>query len=229
MKVAMIGATGLIGLACVKDLLERSEVEVLYSISRRPLGILHDKLVERVDPSFDVETLCEGLQVDAGISCLGTTMKKARSREVFEAIDRDLPVRFARCLKAQGTERFFVVSSIGASKLSGNFYLRTKGQMEQDLAKVGFQSLHIFRPALLLGERSERRLGESLAGLVLGPLGGLFPNWLLNYKPVPAQRVAESIVQNLLHEEEKGVQFWENSVFHRGYRVPKQGQGPGFY
>ncbi len=229
MKIAIIGGTGLIGQACLKQLLQCTDVEKIYSLSRRPLGFHDEKLEERIDPNFNLDAMCKGLKVDAGISCFGTTMKRAKSREQFEAIDRDLPLHFARCLKKEGTSRFFVVSSIGASKLSGNFYLRTKGQLEQELARLGFESLHIFRPALLLGERAESRFGESLAGFLLGGLGPLFPSWLLNYRPVPAQRVAESIVQNLLHEEEKGVQFWENAVFHRGFRMQKQGHGPGFY
>ncbi len=229
MKLAIIGTTGLIGQACIKQLLQLPEVHSIYSLSRRPLGLQHEKLEERIDPSFDVETMCQGIVVDAAISCFGTTMKQAKSRENFEAIDRDIPLRFARCMKSQGAKRFFMYSSNGASKLSVNFYLRTKGQLEHEIARLGFESVHIFRPSLLLGERKDKRMGESIAGFVLGGLGPMFPSWLMNYRPVAALRVAESIVQHLLHEEEKGLQFWENAVFHRGYRLPKKGQGPGFY
>jgi uncharacterized protein YbjT (DUF2867 family) len=76
---------------------------------------------------------------------------------------------FARAARAAGAQRFVVVSSAGADTRSRIFYLRTKGEMEQQLGELGFPSVDILQPGLLFGLRRELRPAE-LAAMVLMPL-----------------------------------------------------------
>jgi uncharacterized protein YbjT (DUF2867 family) len=125
---------------------------------------------------------------------LGTTIAKAGSQPAFRAVDYELPMRAARAAKGAGVEQFLLVSSVGANPESGNFYLRTKGELEHDLATVGFKALHIFRPGLLLGARQEFRFSEALAQR-MGPLLNLVM-WgpLTRFRSVSARQVAKAMV-----------------------------------
>jgi uncharacterized protein YbjT (DUF2867 family) len=100
---------------------------------------------------------------------LGTTIRKAGSQEAFRRIDLELPLRSATEALKAGAEQFIVVSSVGADAASKNFYLRTKGELERDLAKLPFKAIHILRPSLLIGKRPEFRLGEAI-GMKIAPV-----------------------------------------------------------
>src|SRR4029077_1833999 len=94
---------------------------------------------------------------DVALCCLGTTIRQAGSEHAFRAVDVDCVLAFARAAKAAGARRFVVISSVGADTSARNFYLRTKGEMEEQLIAAGFESLDILQPSLLLGWRAEMR------------------------------------------------------------------------
>jgi len=100
---------------------------------------------------------------------LGTTIRKAGSQEAFRHVDLELPLRAAEQALKAGAEQFIVVSSVGADPASKNFYLRTKGEIERELARLHFKALHILRPSLLIGKRPEFRLGEAI-GMKIAPV-----------------------------------------------------------
>lgn len=157
-------------------------------------------LARRPGPSFaKVETRVvdmDGLAVpacDVAFSCLGTTIKKAGSQEAFRAVDHDLVLRFARAALAAGARSFHVVSAMGASASSRVFYNRVKGEMERDVAAVGFESACAYRPSLLAGERDERRMAER-AGLALAQAFALvIPR---RYQAIPASTVARAMARH---------------------------------
>jgi uncharacterized protein YbjT (DUF2867 family) len=130
------------------------------------------------------------------VSCLGTTLQVAGSREAFIAVDRELVLRLARLAFELGARRAILVSSVGASRQSGNFYLRIKGEVEDAMGDLGFQRLDILQPGLLLGERTELRRGESIAQ-TLAPLYNplLRGARLRRYRAIPAETVARAIVR----------------------------------
>jgi len=194
-KQALIaGATGLIGFELLRFLLE-ADYDLVVAPVRKKLPYQREKLIElRLQKSY-TETLVEhtGPFADA-FCCLGTTIKTAGSRERFVEIDLKLPLEFAAAALQHGTQRFFIVTAMGADKNSSIFYNRTKGQLEEDLSKLGFKELHIFRPSLLLGQRQEFRLGERLAGSVMSELSVLFQGPLKKYKPIQARSVARAMI-----------------------------------
>lgn len=125
--------------------------------------------------------------------CLGTTLAKAGSRDAFREVDFDYVVRLARAGREAGAARMMVVSSVGADPASANFYLRVKGEMEQALAALGFDALHIFRPSFLMGKREETRRGEALGLHLARAVGWMLAGSLSKYRPMPACVLAQAM------------------------------------
>jgi uncharacterized protein YbjT (DUF2867 family) len=104
-------------------------------------------------------------------------------------------LEFARAAKKAGVRQFLVLSAAGASPRSPSFYSRTKARMERALLEVGFESLHILRPSLLLGPRSEPRPAEAAAQKLAPLLAPLFVGPLRRYAPIPAEAVAATMIE----------------------------------
>jgi uncharacterized protein YbjT (DUF2867 family) len=201
-QAVLLGASGLVGGFCLRALLAAGDYGRVIAIVRRNLSFaanqMHgEKLEQRV---VDLSSVSAGdfAGVNDVYCALGTTIAKAGSQSAFRAVDYELPMRAARAAKEAGVEQFLLVSSVGANPASGNFYLRTKGDLEHDLATVGFKALHIFRPGLLLGQRQEFRFSESLAQRI-GPLLNLLM-WgpLRRFRSVHAHTVAKAMVSAAL-------------------------------
>ncbi|HLM44435.1 MAG TPA: oxidoreductase, partial [Myxococcaceae bacterium] len=185
------GASGLVGGLLLDTLLEDPLYREVLSLGRRSLPKQHPKLVQR---TVDFARLGDEAlpPADDAFCCLGTTIKKAGSQEAFRAVDHDAVLAFAKAAKQAGARRFLVVTALGADPGSRVFYNRVKGEVEQHLKGMGFESLVILQPSLLLGERAESRPGERaaiIASRVLAPL--LRP---LASRPIEARTVARAMV-----------------------------------
>ena len=169
-KIALLaGATGLVGAHALEALLEAPDIGRVFAITRRPLGREHSRLANRIVQFDNIEAQLKGLSCQVAVCCLGTTRRQAGSEPEFRRVDVDYVLAFARVAKAAQAQRFVVVSSVGADPQSKNFYLRTKGEMEAALVNVGFVSLDILQPGLLLGFRHQMRPLE-LGAMVVMPL-----------------------------------------------------------
>lgn len=206
-KIALVaGATGLVGSEVVQQLLATRAYEKVITIVRRSPGIMHDKLEEKV-VNFDELTLDE--PIDHVYCCLGTTIKKAKTKEAFQKVDLDYPLLLAKLAKKHQASQFLVISSMGASVKSPFFYSRVKGELEQRLQELELNGLHIFRPSLLLGEREESRLGEGIAGKLASVFPFLFTGPLKKYQPIHGKTVAYAMVTTALTES-GGVHVYES-------------------
>jgi uncharacterized protein YbjT (DUF2867 family) len=145
--------------------------------------------------------------VDAIICAIGTTIRQAGSRTHFRAVDLEYPLDFARLGRRRGCSHFLVVSALGANPRSRIFYNRVKGELEESLRTLDYPCLTIVRPSLLLGPRSEHRLGEEVAKRVSKWLGPLVPR---PYKPVEARAVAVALAR-AAKEPCSGVRLIESS------------------
>lgn len=179
----LIGATGLVGAACLARLLDSPLYDRVIAVSRRPVPLRHDKLV-RVETSFDLlSTALDGLVAHDAFCCLGTTIKQAGTKAEFHRVDYGYVLEFAAACHRQGARHFLLVSALGANAHSPVFYNRVKGLLENEVAALGYERLSIFRPSLLLGDRHQVRPGEALgirlAGLaspfLRGPFSRLHP------------------------------------------------------
>ena len=216
MNIAIIsGTSGLVGMQLLHQLLQGNTYDYVLSVGRRKLSLKHGKLIQidgdlfKLD-SWDWQEMIKSQSLggeyhaflDAvsdkkatihAFSSLGTTIKVAGSKEKFFAIDHDLVLGFARWAKKIGASRFLYVSALGADAKSSVFYNKVKGQTEDDLKALEFEYLGLFRPSLLLGNRSEFRMGELVASVLMKPLV-----WLKiakNIRPIYDYQVAKAMVK----------------------------------
>lgn len=195
MKSALvIGGSGLVGSHCLEELLLLPQYGAVKALARRPLGREHPRL-EQIEADFaELDAVAGRLGAEEVFCCLGTTMRKAGSRDAFRHVDFELPLRVAQAVRAQGASEFVLVSSLGADPASSSFYLRVKGELEEAVSRVGFESLIIMRPSLLRGRRAEWRWGEGMAKLVLGTISPLLRGSFRRYRPIRARTVARAMV-----------------------------------
>ncbi len=174
----------------LRRLVQDDSFDRVVSVGRRTVDLEDPKLTQAV-VHFTKMGSVESLPVpDAAFSCLGTTIKKAGSRQAFRAVDHDAVVTFARAARARGARTFLHVTAIGADPKSVVFYNSVKGQVEDAVARIGFQSVYALRPSILDGERHESRPGERFGLLVMRTLGPL----LGKYRPTPVEAVANAMI-----------------------------------
>jgi uncharacterized protein YbjT (DUF2867 family) len=145
------------------------------------------------------------LRCDDAFCCLGTTIKDAGSREAFRAVDHAAVLAFAWAAQRAGAQRFFVVSALGADPASRVFYNRVKGETDAALEILGFSTLGIFRPSLLLGRRERPRLGERLMAAVLWIAEPMMFGRLRKYRAIDAVIVARAMMRCSFGKPGRGV------------------------
>jgi uncharacterized protein YbjT (DUF2867 family) len=203
-SVLLAGATGLVGRECLAALLADSSFSPVTILIRQPLPSppASDRLAARVVDFEHLDRETSAFSVDQVFCCLGTTMAKAGSRDAFRRVDYDYALRVAQLALAGGANHFLLVSALGADATSRVFYNRVKGELEQAVGRLGYRSLTIVRPSLLLGERHERRLGEEIAkrftAFTPAP-----------WRPVHAKQVAAALVR-AAREETPGTRVIAN-------------------
>nr|MCU0330172.1 oxidoreductase [Candidatus Kapabacteria bacterium] len=150
----------------------------------------------------------EFLRVSVVICALGTTIKKAGSREEFQRIDHDLPEMVFRMCRAAGAHHAMLVSSMGVSPTSTVFYAKVKAALEASVVALGFPQVTIVRPSLLLGDRKEFRLGERLGAFFMRSLSAIVPR---RYRAVESNRVAAYLAAKV-NAADQGIHIAENEA-----------------
>jgi len=194
-SVALLaGASGLTGGLALDGLLAAPDISRVIAVTRRPLGREHPRLANRIVQFERLESQLKGSVADVALCCLGTTLRKAGSQPRFRAVDVDAVLTFARAAKAANARRFVVMSSVGADPRARNFYLRTKGDMEEELEGVGFESLDILQPSMLLAWRAEMRPLELVASALMPLIAPLLRGKYLPYRAIGARTVAAAML-----------------------------------
>ncbi len=184
----VLGATGLVGSELVKFLLDK-EIKVRH-LGRRKLDVKSRKLQEIVLDDLDSMEVEHFKGIETVYCCLGTTIKTAKSKDAFKKVDYQYPLTAARLAKEAGVKNFICISAKGSSIDSSFFYAQVKGELERDLKNLGLQNLYIVRPSLLIGERSEFRLGEAIGQLFSKSILPILKSTLGTYSPIEASKVA---------------------------------------
>ena len=206
-RIALLaGPTGLTGNHLLELLLADKRYAGVHALVRKAALPGHSKLHERV---VDFESLEKLPKADDAFCCLGTTIRKAGSQAAFRKVDFDFVLNFATAAKAAGAKRFLVVSALGANSRSAVFYNRVKGETENALKAMNFESLHIFRPSFLAGERAEARAGERLGIAVFSALAPLMIGPARRVRPIAAESVAQAMV-SCANRETSGVTIIES-------------------
>jgi uncharacterized protein YbjT (DUF2867 family) len=190
----ILGASGMVGGFCLKALLDSPEYGSVIVMTRRELALaMHPKLTQKI-VNFDSLTATDFAGAQDIFCALGTTIRKAGSQEAFRRVDLEYPLAAAKQGLSAGARQFLLVSSAGADAASKNFYLHTKGELEQKLGELGYQALHIFCPGLLLGKREEVRPGELLATRIAPFVNLTLWGPLRHYRSIRAETVGKAMV-----------------------------------
>lgn len=192
----VLGSTGLIGSKLVAFLSMDSSVDLIVCPVRSAKKNLHSNVLE-VEINFkDENSIADLPKVEMIYCCLGTTIKKAGSRENFRFVDYELPIAFANWGIKNKVHTYAIVTALGADAKSLVFYNKVKGEVEQKLKEFNFENLNIFRPSLLVGEREENRFGEKIAEKVLNIFNPLLRGDLKKYKAIKGADVAKAMTIN---------------------------------
>jgi uncharacterized protein YbjT (DUF2867 family) len=193
MKTALIiGATGLVGSKIVRRLNDSKFYSRVILLVRRKSDFNHLKFEECLIDFDNIDP--ESIKGDDVFCAIGTTIKKAGSKENQYKIDCEYPYKIAHIAKQNGAKQFILVSSIGADYNSSNFYLRTKGELEKKISELNFETFIILRPSIILGKRNEFRLGETIGVFFITLFSPLFFGSLKKYKGVRASAIASRMV-----------------------------------
>jgi uncharacterized protein YbjT (DUF2867 family) len=219
LRIALVGATGLIGSSLIRYGLGRSELFRIIGIARReaplPKGARMELLV--AEPSGWPDAIAAA-NADVLVCALGTTWAKAGKDEAaFRAVDHDLVLACGKAAKAAGIRQMIVVSSVGADAGAKNFYLRVKGETDQALGKLGLSRLDVLRPGLLRGPREERRPAEKLGMLASPIVDLLLHGQYRKYRSIKAEVLAQAII-GLTREKAAGRFVFEHDAILRAAR-----------
>lgn len=203
-KTALIvGATGLVGSQLLPLLLESDSYGKVISISRKFLSLTHTKLEQHLISFDKIEEHAQLFKADDVFCCLGIIIAKAGSQENFYKVDHTYTYKTAQLALQNGASQVLLISSVGANKNSANFYLRTKGQIEHDLIQLGYEKTIIVRPSMLLGDRNEFRLGETIGKGLMQAFRFLMLGAFEKYKPIHALTVAKAMLYLAQNNKEK--------------------------
>lgn len=219
-RALLLGASGLVGGRCLAQLLATPEYSAITLAVRRPLAIDDRRADVRVMKLEDMAAELSLFDVDDVFCCLGTTLRKAGSREGFYHVDHDLCVLAADLAAKEGAERFLMVSAVNANARSPFFYARTKGEAEQGVRDAGVPSVHLFQPSFLLGERDESRPAEWLGIQTMRLARPVLHAGKSALTPVSADMLASAMVQVALHGPALGAHRYRYPDFVRWSRPP---------
>jgi len=202
----VVGSTGLIGRSLVHQLIEGGE---LVKALTREDQTTSNSILEYVKVNFDALELNSELFSDIKdiYICLGTTIKKAGSKEAFQKVDIQYCIDVAREAEKNGVRNLSIITSVGSDSRSSNFYLKTKGLIEEQISDLDFDSISIHRPGLLIGSRKEARAGESI-GQILYPflVNPFLIGSLTKYRSIESEVLAKAMIR--LSGFKKSVNFY---------------------
>ena len=196
MKTALLfGSSGLIGSNLLDNLINNNNYNKI-KIFVRGLPSINNSKVEVIKTDFlDLDTLKENLIGDDCFFCIGTTHKDTPDKNEYRRIENDLPVHLAKIAKLNSINNFIYVSSIGANPKASSTYLKNKGQVEEELKKIGFSNLSIIQPSFLVGNRKDFRIVEVLGIPVMKFLSLFFFGGFKKYTPIKVEIVVNAMIK----------------------------------
>ncbi len=209
LTAVIIGATGLTGNLLVEELLKDNDFKTVRILARRNVNFIHPKLQQEIVNFTNIDEYAKKFgQGDVIFCCIGTTQKKVKGdKNLYRQIDYDIPVNAATIGISKGFKKFLIVSAIGANEMSSNFYLNLKGKTENALKQFHFDSLDIFQPFVLNGNRTETRIGEKIVQGILDIVSFLFLGPLKKYHAIGADNVARAMVY-ASKQNKQGVHYY---------------------
>ncbi len=214
MKILVAGSTGLVGKTLITDFLQEHEV---IAISRRSFKFPNNVKQELID--FNKEFSLK--PADHFFICLGYPLElldliymRDKIKPKFEEVDFGLVIKLAKMALDVGIKDISVISSVMADKNSLNHYLKIKGEMEEEIKKLSFNKINIFRPSHLLGERENKiGLDVQIFEKVTNIFGQVLPSQLKDFKNVEARTLAKNMVTEAFNNK-TGVSYFSHKDFN---------------
>ena len=214
MKILVAGSTGLVGKTLISDFLQEHEV---IAISRRPFKFPNNVKQELIDFNKDFSLK----PADHFFICLGYPLKlldliymRDKIKPKFEEVDFGLVIKLAKMALDVGIKDISVISAVMADKNSLNHYLKIKGEMEEEIKKLSFNKINIFRPSHLLGERENKiGLDVQIFEKVTNIFGQVLPSQLKDFKNVEARTLAKNMVTEAFNNK-TGVNYFSHKDFN---------------
>ena len=214
MKILVAGSTGLVGKTLITDFLKEHEV---IAISRRPFVFPNNVKQELIDFNKDFSLK----PADHFFICLGYPLElldliymRDKIKPKFEEVDFGLVIKLAKMALDVGIKDISVISSVMADKNSLNHYLKIKGEMEEEIKKLSFNKINIFRPSHLLGERENKiGLDVQIFEKVTNIFGQVLPSQLKDFKNVEARTLAKNMVTEAFNNK-TGVSYFSHKDFN---------------
>ena len=199
----VIGATGLVGRELLKQLNQIESCEKITAIVRHEDVELKSlkKVQQFILDDFLLLNDEDANGYSHAFSCLGTTLKKAGSKQNFYNVDYEMNAHVADLFETTDTH-YLLISAMGANAQSKIFYNKVKGELENHIQSLNLKYVSILRPSLLLGERQEQRTLEDMTQKLYQKFSHLVPN-TFKYKPVTAEQVAHTMVDAALTQTDK--------------------------
>ena len=214
MKILVAGSTGLVGKTLITDFLQEHEV---IAISRRPFKFPNNVKQELIDFNKDFSLK----PADHFFICLGYPLElldliymRDKIKPKFEEVDFGLVIKLAKMALDVGIKDISVISSVMADKNSLNHYLKIKGEMEEEIKKLSFNKINIFRPSHLLGERENKiGLDVQIFEKVTNIFGQVLPSQLKDFRNVEARTLAKNMVTEAFNNK-TGVSYFSHKDFN---------------
>ena len=214
MKILVAGSTGLVGKTLITDFLQEHEV---IAISRRSFKFPNNVKQELIDFNKDFSLK----PADHFFICLGYPLElldliymRDKIKPKFEEVDFGLVIKLAKMALDIGIKDISVISSVMADKNSLNHYLKIKGEMEEEIKKLSFNKINIFRPSHLLGERENKiGLDVQIFEKVTNIFGQVLPSQLKDFKNVEARTLAKNMVTEAFNNK-TGVSYFSHKNFN---------------
>lgn len=203
-RVIVAGGSGLIGSELISQLLLNKNINEVVALVRTPMAKVDSKLIQ-ISINFDsLESYKEFLYGDAIYCCLGSTKRKTPDLKDYRRVDFYYPTQLARISAANNIPQFHLISALGANAASAIFYTRLKGETEEAVKSNKFESIHIYQPSFLEGNRIEKRPSEKIAVSLMKIFNPLLIGGLKKYRSIKASTIAKAII-NQTFKKLKGV------------------------
>lgn len=190
-KVLIAGATGLVGSALLEILTKEITVQEIIVLGRTEPSLISSKIKFVKTDFANPDTIGDCFEgVHTVFCCIGTIIKTAGSKEAFRKVDYGIPETLAKLASEHKVKSMIVVSSIGADAQSGNFYLRTKGEMENAVTSYKISKTAFLRPSLINGPRKEFRWKELLSKVFLTLFSFMLVGKFKRYKSIDHDVIA---------------------------------------
>lgn len=217
-KVLVIGASGLTGKALVNLLMREHADSEIHLLLRTKMSLEAKNLYQHIVDFNNIEIFDYLFQCNIVFCCLGTTLKKAKTKENFKAVDVDLVVKCAQLSCAANVEKLIVISALGANSNAWNFYNQCKGNMQHQVvaACTNSDTQAVFcQPSLLLGERKEHRSAERFSAALSNKFHFIWHGFMKKYQPIAASQLAKAMLKLAVTPNIQSVIYVNNKELHR--------------